>query len=103
MKSEARRANAARSITVEQVVRARDEAAEVEQLVGRFAADGDAKSREVNGERTVLGDEVANARFTERAQTTPLRLGELRRERDPTRRARRDDRVALATRAGRSA
>ena len=80
-----------------------DEATEVEQLIGRFAADGGAETREVDGERAVLRDEVANTGLSECTQSAPLRFGELRRERDPTGRARGDDRVALATCAGRAA
>ena len=58
-------------------MRAGDESSEVEQLVGRFATRRRAQPREIDRQRPILGDEIANARFAERAEAAALRLGEL--------------------------
>ena len=91
--------HAAAALAIQQIVRAGDESSEVEQLVRRLTARGRAQPREINRQRPVLGDEFAYARFAEGLETAALRIGEFRGEGDPARRARRDDRISVATRA----
>ena len=80
-------------------MRARHESAEIEQFVGRLAGDGGAQTGEVDGEGAIFADEIANPCFAQRAKAASLRVGELRGERDPSRRTRCHDGVPLATRA----
>ena len=88
-----------RARAVEQVVRARHQAAQIEELRTLAATGGGAQPRQVRSEIAILGNELANAVFAERTETDTLRLGELCRERVPSRRSRRDDDIPLACRA----
>ena len=54
------------AVAVEQVVRGADEAAEIEQLLGRLVACGGLEPGEIARQRAILGDEIADALFAER-------------------------------------
>src|SRR4029077_7291529 len=84
-----------------QVVRAAHEATEVEELVGRRTARRRAQTREIGRKQAVRLDELADLRLVERLEPASLRVGERRREGDPARRLRGDDRISLAAPARR--